>query len=143
MASTPPDWFFKALSRTHTFLYRRTGGRVGKRFSGMSVLLLTTTGRKSGKQRTTTLSYLQDGGDYLIAGSKGGSESNPAWYLNLVATPEVEVQIANDVFAAKADATEGDDRDHLYERFKTLDDEYVKYESQTERTIPIVRLTPI
>lgn len=142
MASTPPDWFFKTLSRSHTFLYRRTGGRVGKKFSGMSVLLLTTTGRKSGKQRTTTLSYLRDGDDYLIAGSKGGSESNPAWYLNLDATREVRVQVGSEVFAANASVTEGDDRDRLYERFKALDDEYVKYESQTERTIPVVRLTP-
>ncbi len=142
MASTPPDWFFKILSRTHTFLYRHSGGWVGKRFSGMSVLLLTTTGRKSGTQRTTTLSYLRDGDDYLVVGSKGGSESNPAWYLNLEATPEVEVQVGGEVFAAKASVTDGEDRDRLYEQFKALDDEYIKYESQTERTIPVVRLTP-
>ena len=73
---------------------------------------------------------------------KGGAESNPAWYLNLEATPEVDVQIGGKVFPATATVTDGEDRDRLYEQFKALDDEYVKYESQTERTIPVVRLTP-
>lgn len=143
MASAPPDLFFKILSRSHTFLYRLSGGKIGKNMQGMPVLLLTTTGRKSGQPRTTTLVYVRDGDDYLLAASKGGADSHPAWYFNLEVEPEVGVQVGDQEFTASVTITEGEERTQLYERFKSLSDEYVKYEQMTQRTIPVVRLMPI
>ncbi|MEM7342605.1 MAG: nitroreductase family deazaflavin-dependent oxidoreductase [Chloroflexota bacterium] len=142
MPSTPPDFFFKVMTRTHNFLYHLSRGKIGKSMQGMPVLLLTTIGRKSGQSRTTPLVYLRDDDDYLIAASKGGSDSHPAWYFNLEAAPEVKVQVGDQAFAAKVTVTKGDERDQLYERFKTLGDNFVTYEQMTQRTIPVVRLTP-
>lgn len=142
MASAPPETIIKAFTQTHVFLYRISGGKVGKTRVGMPVLLLTTTGRKSGKSRTTPLVYLLDGDDYLIAASKGGYDPHPAWYFNLKATPEVGVEIGSQTFTALAKIAEGGERDELYERFKSSSDNFVQYEQMAQRTIPVVRLTP-
>ncbi|MEM7132865.1 MAG: nitroreductase family deazaflavin-dependent oxidoreductase [Chloroflexota bacterium] len=143
MASAPPNLFFKLMTRTHTFLYRLSGGKIGKSMQGMPVLLLTTIGRKSGQPRTASLLYLRDGDDYLITASKGGAASHPAWYFNLEATSEVEIQVGDQAFTARVTITEDEERDQLYERFKSSSNEYAKYEQMTQRTIPVVRLTPV
>ena len=143
MASVPPDGFFKIMTRAHIFLYRKSSGKIWNKMQGMPVLLLTTTGRKTERSRTTPLVYLRDGNDYLIAASKGGSDSHPAWYFNLKAMSEVRIEVGNQAFAARATLTENEERDQLYDRFKSLGDNFATYEQMAQRTIPVVRLTPI
>jgi deazaflavin-dependent oxidoreductase (nitroreductase family) len=81
----------KVLSSSHRVWYGLTGGRLGGRMNGMDVLLLTTTGRKSGKPRTTPLQFMQDGGAYVVVASNGGSERHPAWWLNLKREPSAAI----------------------------------------------------
>ena len=143
MASAPPDMLFKIMTRIHIILYRTSRGKIWKNMSGMPVLLLTTTGRKSGQPRTTPVVYLRDDDDYLIAASKGGSASHPAWYFNLEATPEVRVEVGDQTFTARVTITKDEERDLLYEKFKTSGANFATYEQNTTRTIPVVRLTPV
>ena len=84
---------WKIWTRMHVFLYRLTGGRFGSEMRGFKVLLLTTTGRKSGKPRTTPLGYFDHEGGYVIIASNGGLPSNPAWFYNLKANPRVDIQV--------------------------------------------------
>ena len=143
MASVPPDMFFKIMTRIHIFLYRKSRGKIWNKMIGMPVLLLTTTGRKSGQPRTTPLVFQRDDDDYLIVASKGGSDSHPAWYFNLETTPEVRVEVGGQAFAARVTITKDEERDQIYERFKSISDNFVRYEQMAQRTIPVVRLTPI
>lgn len=143
MASVPPDVVFKTMTRIHIFLYRKSKGKILNKILGMPVLLLTTTGRKSGQSRTSPLVYLRDDDDYLIAASKGGSDSHPAWYFNLEATPEVRLEVGGQALTAQVTITEDEERDQIYERFKSLGDHFARYEQMAQRTIPVVRLTPL
>ncbi len=143
MASVPPNVFFKIMTRTHIFLYRKSRGKIWNKMLGMPVLLLTTTGRKSGQPRTTPLVYLRDGNDYLITASKGGSDSHPAWYFNLEAMSEVRIEVRGQAFTTGVTITENEERDQLYDRFKSLGDHFATYEQMAQRTIPVVRLTPV
>ncbi len=103
-------------------------------------LLLTTTGRKSGKTRTLPLIYGEAGGAYLIVGSRGGAPTHPAWYLNLVAEPEVAVQVLADRFRARARTATGQERTELWERMLEVWPPYADYQKRTEREIPVVVL---
>src|SRR3954468_11767399 len=101
----------------HVRRYRETGGEVGHIWKeGSTVLLLTTTGRKSGEPRTTPLIYAEDGDRYVIVASKGGAPAHPGWYRNLTKNPEVELQVEGDVFPANARTAEGKERDRLWEK---------------------------
>ncbi len=125
----------------HVRRYRETGGEVGHQWKrGSKVLLLTTTGRKSGQQRTTPLIYEADGDRYVIVASKGGAPDHPAWYLNLVEHPEVEVQVRGDVFRARARTAEGEERERLWELVNRQWPDYDSYQEQTDRRIPVVVL---
>lgn len=84
---------FKIASAIHVFVYRRTGGRFGGDIAGLHVLLLTTTGRKSGRRRTIPLGYFEHDGRYVIIGSNGGSDAHPAWFGNLRSEPRVTIQV--------------------------------------------------
>ena len=110
-------------------------------FGKAPVLLLTTTGRKSGKKRTTPLLYLEESGAYFVVASAGGSPQPPAWYLNLTAHPEVELQIQNRTLSAKAETTAGDEKKRLWTRLNELYPTYEAYQKKTQREIPVVRLT--
>ena len=96
------------------WLYERTGGRVGGRHGGAPVLLLRTTGRKTGKRRTTPLLYLADEAKLVIVASNGGSPTHPTWFLNLGANPDVEVQIGRELRPVRARVTEGEERAALW-----------------------------
>jgi F420H(2)-dependent quinone reductase len=134
----------KVLS-VHQFLYERSDGRVGHRMLGAPTLLLRTTGRRSGAQRTNGLVYLADGSDYVVVASKGGDDKPPAWLLNLTAQPSVEVQVGRQRHAATARVLQaGEDG---YERLWRLVNEnnggrYDGYQAKTDRPIPLVILTP-
>lgn len=127
--------------RLHTFLLRATKGR---RFNmGGRVLLLTTTGAKSGKQRTTPLMYLElEDGSYAVAASAAGASNSPGWFHNVRKHPRVEIEIDGEVKSGTAQVAEGEHRDELYERFKQMDARFAGYEAKTDRVIPVVTLKP-
>jgi deazaflavin-dependent oxidoreductase (nitroreductase family) len=143
MASGPPKAIVKFFTSIHIFLYRISKGKLGRHTANLPVLLLTTIGRKTGRQRTTPVVYLRDGDDYLISASNGGFDSHSTWYYNLVANPEVQIEIEDRPLKAHATITEDKERDRLYELFKKASKNFVNYEQSTSRIIPVVRLTPV
>ncbi len=134
--------FWKLWSRGHIFLYRRTGGRIGKQIDGMSHLLLTTTGRRSGQARTVALSYMPEGRDYVIAASNGGADRPPAWWLNLRARPTADIQIDDQRVAVTARMVDQDERARLWPKLKAANRYYPYHESNTVREIPVIVLSP-
>jgi len=124
----------------HVRRYRETNGEVGHIWNGVQTLLLTTTGRRSGEQRTTPLIYGQDGAAYVVVASKGGFPRHPAWYLNLVADPAVEVQVAADRFAARARTASAEERARLWPLMASIWPAYDDYRAKTDREIPVVLL---
>jgi len=130
------------LSRTHRAIYRVSGGRVGGRFGKAPVLLLTTTGRKSGRLRTQPLLYARDGDRYVVIASKGGSPTHPLWYLNLRASPAAEVTIGRLSQRVRASDAEGEERERLWRAVTDLYSGYDKYAERTSRRIPVVVLSP-
>src|SRR6476660_5611933 len=100
----------RLMTGLHEFWYRMTDGLVGGNFMGAPMLLLTTTGRKTGQKHTTPLVYLRDGDDVVVIASNGGSDKHPQWWLNLTADPRAEVQAGNKKSTVRADITRGDER---------------------------------
>ena len=137
------------MSRTlfgdeHVRRYRETDGEVGHIWKeGSTVLLLTTTGRRTGRETTTPLIYGLDGDTPVIVASKGGAPDHPGWFENLTRTPEVGVQIKADRFRARARVAEGDERERLWERMNEIWPHYDEYATRTEREIPVVVLERI
>ena len=130
--------------KEHVEAYRETGGAVGHIWKeGSTVLLLTTTGRRSGNPTTTPLIYARDGDNYVIVASQGGAPEHPGWYRNLVKTPEVEVQVEDDVFFARARTAEGEERERLWQLVNEVWPHYAEYAKRTERVIPVVVLEPV
>lgn len=131
--------------RVHDRLYKATDGRVGHRMLGVSTLLLRTTGRRSGVERTNSLFYARDGADYLLVASKGGADEPPAWLLNLEAEPEVEIQVGRQRQKGRCRVIGSSDPDYA-RLWKIVNDEnsdrYSAYQEETSRPIPIVAVTP-
>jgi F420H(2)-dependent quinone reductase len=137
----------RVMSRAHVWLYRKTGGRLGSHWRlgsafprGVPVLLLTTTGRKTGIRRTTPLLYLEDGDRYVIVGSQGGLPKHPKWFNNLVAHPDIEVQVGARVERRQARVASPAERDTLWPKLVELYSDFARYQSWTDRTIPVVLL---
>jgi F420H(2)-dependent quinone reductase len=137
------DLVFQILGRVHDRLYRLSGGKLGGRIAGMPVLLLTTTGRKSGRQRTQPLTYAPIDGGYAVIASKGGSRNHPLWYLNLRATPLAEVTVGRETQTVRARDAEGEERERLWRRLADVYPGYDRYASKTSRRIPVSVLEPI
>ena len=131
---------FKAFSAAHVWLYRSSGGKRGGTMGGKPILLLTTTGRKTGERRTVPVMCFEDGGDRVVIASKGGSPAHPAWFLNLEKNPDVTVQVGSDVYPAKAVITEPTERDRLFRKVVGEMPQFGEYEKKTTRVIPVVRL---
>ena len=126
---------------THVRRYRETGGKVGHDWrEGASILLLTTTGRTSGEKRTTPLIYAKDGERYVIVASKGGAPDHPGWYKNLEKHPEVELQVKDEVFRARARSALGEERARLWRKANEAWPDYDAYAKRTAREIPVVVL---
>lgn len=121
--------------------FRANAGRVGGNHEGRPLLLLTTTGRKTGRTYTTPVTYLADGNGYCVFASKGGAPEHPAWYLNLVANSRAIVEMGTDRFEAQATVVGPDERNTLYRKQASLYTQFTDYERKTARTIPVVRLT--
>jgi deazaflavin-dependent oxidoreductase (nitroreductase family) len=117
--------------------FRANGGNIP---GPNQLLLLTTTGAKSGKPRTSPLAYSTDGDRYIVAASKGGAPTNPDWYHNLVANPVVTVEVGAETFEARAVVVEEEERERLYARHAELMPGFAEYTTKTERRIPIVAL---
>jgi deazaflavin-dependent oxidoreductase (nitroreductase family) len=128
----------------HVDRYRETGGEVGHIWKrGSKILLLTTTGRKTGNQSTTPLIYEADGDRYVIIASKGGAPEHPGWYLNLEKSPDVELQVKDEVFRARAHTAEGEERERLWKLAAQQWPDYDAYQTKTDREIPVVVLERI
>ena len=118
--------------------FRANAGKVGGMFEGRNMLLLTHTGAKSGKQRVSPLVYTTDGDRIVIAASKGGADTNPDWYHNLVANPSVTVEIGTEKFPATAKlVADRAERDRLYAGMVAHAEGFAEYEKKTERVIPV------
>jgi len=132
----------KTASTVHTVAYRASGGRIAGKAGNLPVLLLTTTGRKSGKQRTTPLLFIRDSDDVVVVASNGGRDWFPAWWLNLKEHPAAVIEIGRErhqVIASKADPER---RARLWPEFTAPYPGYLKYEARTTREIPLVILHP-
>lgn len=128
----------------HVRRYRETGGEVGHIWrEGSTVLLLTTTGRRSGEPRTTPLIYAEDGDRFVIVGSRGGAPEHPGWYRNLEQTPDVELQVGDEVFPARARTASGEERERLWRKANQVWPHYDEYARKTDREIPVVVLERI
>jgi deazaflavin-dependent oxidoreductase (nitroreductase family) len=142
-AFTPPAWVTE-----HLRLYRESEGAEGHLFDAtiagvpglVPCLLLTTTGRRSGEKRTSPLFYTTAGDAYVIIGSKGGADTQPGWYLNLLANPVVEVQVGRERFTAHARVATGQEREQLWEQIVQWIPLYSEYQKKTKRELPVVVL---
>ena len=128
------------FGQDHVDRYRATGGAEGHEWQGTQTLLLTTRGRKSGEPRTTPLIYAPHGDAYTIVASKGGSDTPPAWYLNLTEEPEVEVQVKADRFKARARTAGPEEKPEIWRTMVSEWPAYDDYQASTEREIPVVVL---
>lgn len=122
--------------------FRANDGKVGGPFEGAPVLLLTSTGAKSGERRTTPVVYQPDGDRMVIFASKAGAPENPAWFHNLRANPSATVEVGSDTVEVQAVVTEGDERERLFSKQKQLMPQFADYEQKTARQIPVVALQP-
>ena len=129
------------FGREHVRVYRETNGDEGFVWKeGSHILLLTTTGRKTGKKTTTPLIFGMDGDDPVIVASQGGAPDHPGWYKNLVKDPAAEVQIKGETFAVRARDAEGEERDRLWRMMNGHWRHYDEYQARTDRRIPVVVL---
>lgn len=134
-------------ARLHALLYTWSGGRIGHairvwRGPRPPVLLLETTGRRSGALRTSPLLYLRDGGDLVVVAANAGHPQHPAWWLNLEADPHATVMIGGERRRVVAGVVEGPRRDELWRRFAAMYDGLDAYQAQADRSFPVVALSP-
>ncbi len=132
----------RLMTAIHEFWYRMTDGWIGNNFMGTPMLLLTTTGRKTGRKHTTPLVYLEDGDDIVVIASNGGSDRDPQWWLNLKANPQALIQVRNKRRKVQAEAAAGEERSRLWAEITRRYGQYRQYERRTSRVIPVVRLMP-
>jgi len=133
------------LSRNDLIIeeFRANDGEVGGHFEGWSLLLLHTTGARSGLERISPLVYVMDGDRYLVAASKGGADTHPDWYINVQAAPEVTIEVGTQTLKARASLPTGAERNELYAMLAARYTFFTGYQEGTERVIPVVALEPI
>ena len=120
--------------------FRVNGGKVGQ-FAGTDLLLLHTTGAKSGLERVNPVAYFMDGERYVIIASKSGAPTNPDWYHNLLTNPEVTIEVGTEQFQTVAHAAAEPERTRLYERMETINPGFTAYKTKATRSIPVITLT--
>src|SRR5215207_5793165 len=129
------------FGQEHVDRYRETDGEEGHDWNGTQALLLTTKGRKSGEERTTPLIYGRNGDDYLVVASKGGADEPPAWYRNLQADPNAEIQVKADRIKVTAHDADDDEKPELWKIMTGHWPQYDEYQEKTDRPIPVVVLS--
>jgi deazaflavin-dependent oxidoreductase (nitroreductase family) len=141
----PSDFQLKTMNAVHRVLLKLSGGRVGRSISGMTVVELTTIGRKSGQPRTVLLtSPVQEDGAYLVVASRGGDDTHPAWFLNLRDNPEVKFAVQGEAFETrKARIVTSEERTRLWPKVTAAYKGYASYQEKTDREIPLVFLEKV
>ena len=134
---------FRRFLALYVLLYRLTGGKFGGKVQELRVLLLTTTGRKTGRKRTTPLGYLEHDGGYVIIGSNAGFDTHPAWFHNLKSNPHATVEVNDRRFEASAEIARPDERGQLWARLVEIAPAYANYAHKTSREIPLVVLRSV
>lgn len=142
MAINLKDEAFKLAKVIHPLVIRLSGGRLGGTVAGMPVIVLTTTGRRSGQPRATPLTAIEHEGHTYVVASKGGDERHPAWYLNLVARPEVTVERQGQTTPMTARVLDPDERAAMWPVVTRTYKGYADYQQKTDREIPIIELFP-
>jgi F420H(2)-dependent quinone reductase len=133
-------WLFKLTNRFHPWLYRLRQGRGVDRMRGAPVLLVTTTGRKSGRPHTVAAAYVRDAEDLIVIGSAGGLPQHPAWALNLRDRPRAEVQVRGERFRATSEWLAGEERERAWGKVIQQYPWFADYQRKVGRTIPVIRL---
>jgi deazaflavin-dependent oxidoreductase (nitroreductase family) len=132
-----------SLLTFHQWLYEVSDGRIGANLMGRPMLLLRTTGRRSGLPRTAALLYVRDGDAFVVIASKGGAPQHPGWFHNLQATPDVEIQVGRERMSVQASIAQGDERARLWKAADLVNQgQYDIYQSRTSREIPVIVLRP-
>jgi deazaflavin-dependent oxidoreductase (nitroreductase family) len=129
------DWNAKIIEE-----FRANGGKVGGQFEGAPLLLLHSTGAKTGQERVAPVMYREVGDGLAVFASKAGAPDNPDWFHNLVANPDASVEVGTDTVAVRARVTEGDERSEIWEAQKADYPGFAEYEAKTDREIPVVLL---
>ena len=137
MSASPTDFNAQIIEEFHA-----NQGRIGGMFEGLPLLLLYHTGAKSGKSRINPLAYQADDGRYVVFASKGGAPTNPDWYHNLKAHPNVTVEVGTDTIDVVASEATGEERDRLYRTQAERTPQFAEYQQKTDRVIPVMVLTP-
>ncbi len=135
--------FFHFVHDLSISLYQLTDGKFGGRVQGLQVLLLMTTGRKTGRERTTPLGYFMENGNYIITASNAGRDTHPAWFYNLRANPHVRIEIQDRQIEAEAEVVAPQKRSALWSQLISLSPAYANYAKKTSREIPLVILRPL
>ncbi len=130
------DWNKKIIEE-----FRANQGKVGGHFENMTLLLLHTTGAKSGKARINPVVYIENGDELVIIASKGGAPTHPDWYHNIVANPNIDVEVRVEKFQAEANVAQEPERTNLYQKMASQYPFFNEYQQKTERIIPVVKLT--
>jgi deazaflavin-dependent oxidoreductase (nitroreductase family) len=139
-----PDWDPASFTKSLLEDMRAHGGTPSTGpMAGQTLLLLTTTGTRTGQLRQSIVNYHRDGDDLVIAASKGGAPTHPAWFHNLVADPEVSIEVDNEVRRVRAEIAAGAERDRLWSDHVALLPQFAAYPAKTERVIPMIRLQRI
>ena len=141
-AKAPPKWILRAFSRLNVFVYRLTGGRMMNRMEGSPICLLTMTGRKSGRTLTTPLMYTAHGDDVLLVASLGGAPKNPVWYYNLVAHPDITIQVGTAKRRMRARQASADEKARLWPVVVASYPSFDAYRQKTDRDIPLMICSP-
>jgi len=123
--------------------FRASGGVVGGSYEGRTLLLLHTTGARSGKERINPVAYIREGENFVVVASKGGAPDNPDWYHNILAHPRLTVEVGPDIFEVDARETEEPERSRLYDRMVEIHPNFDEYRRKTERVIPVIMLKPV
>ena len=135
--SDPKDWNKAVIEE-----FRANKGKVGGHFENANLVLVHTTGAKSGKERINPLMTFEDGDRYVIIASKAGADSHPDWYYNITANPEVSIEVGEKQLNAVATVAEEPERTRLYEKMEEQSSGFTEYKNKTSRVIPVVMLTP-
>ena len=133
----------KLILKVMVFLYNVSGGRIGGKMGKVPVLLLTTTGRKTGKQRTLPLIYIMDGSAYVITASAGGADKNPGWFFNIRSNPQATIQVKDKHIKVMAEIAGQEKKSELWARLVEVAPNFAGYEKRTSREIPMVILHPV
>lgn len=133
-------WLLALITALHRFVYRASGGRVGSRLGRSEMLLLTTRGRRSGRERTAPLLYVADGERFAVVASNAGDARPPAWWLNLQASPAARLQVGSETHDVRARRASAEEAERLWPRLEASYPSYAAYRARTRREIPVVLL---